>query len=364
MTLQQTTYKTKSGDSGMDRIDFRSDTVTWPTPEMREAMATATVGDDVYGEDPTVNELEAETAAALGKEAGLFVSSGTMSNAIGVLTHCGRGDEIIVGREAHIFRYEAGGSAALGGIHPNAFNVQPDGTIPLETIKGAIRGDDPHFPRTRLICLENTQGTIGGIPLTAEYTAQVGEIAREHGLRLHIDGARIFNAATALGTTATALVENADSVSICLSKGLCAPVGSVLVGSKDFIKEARRTRKLLGGGMRQAGILAAAGLISIRQMTSRLAVDHANARALAEGLATIPGIHIDLSKVQTNMVFFELTENAPISPAAFSERMRIDYNTYINPYPGFTHTFRAVTHYWITREQVNQTIEAIRTLLS
>jgi threonine aldolase len=347
----------------MNTIDLRSDTVTWPTPAMREAMANAPVGDDVYGEDPTINELEAEAAALLGKEAGLFVASGTMGNVTAALTHCRRGEEMIVGKQAHMFRYEAGGSAALGGIHPNTIEVEQDGTLPLEKIRAAVRGDDPHFPRTRLICLENTQGTIGGIPITAEYTDRVGSIAQEYGLKLHIDGARIFNAAAALGTTAAELVAAADSVSFCLSKGLCAPVGSVLVGSHEFIAEARRTRKQLGGGMRQAGVLAAAGLIAIRQMTSRLTIDHANARTLAEGLAEIPGIHIDLSKVQTNMVFFDLLEDAPVTPEAFSERLKNDYNIRMNPYPGFTRRFRAVTHYWITEEQVETVLQAIRTLL-
>jgi threonine aldolase len=348
----------------MESIDLRSDTVTWPTPEMREAMANAPLGDDVYGEDPTVNELEAEAAAMLGKEAGLFVASGTMGNLTAALTHCRRGEEMIVGREAHMFRYEAGNSAALGGINPHLLDVQPDGTLKLDAIRGAIRGDDPHFPRTRLICLENTQGTIGGQPISAAYTAQVGDIAREHGLKLHIDGARIFNAATALNTPVSALVADADSVSFCLSKGLCAPVGSVLVGSADFIREARRTRKMLGGGMRQAGVLAAAGLIALRTMTKRLNVDHANARALAEGLANMPCIHIDLESVKTNMVYFHLDENAPITPEAFSARLRSDYNIYMNPYPGHRYLFRAVTHYWITRDHIQQTLEAIQTLLS
>ncbi|MBL8164840.1 MAG: low-specificity L-threonine aldolase [Anaerolineae bacterium] len=348
----------------MQQIDFRSDTVTWPTPEMREAMANAPVGDDVYGEDPTINELEAESAAMLGKEAGLFVASGTMGNAIAALTHCGRGEEMIVGREAHMFRYEAGGSSALGGIHPHIIDVQPDGTLRMEAIQQAIRGDNEHFPRTRLICLENTQGTVGGIPISAAYTAQVGELARKNGLKLHIDGARIFNAAAALDTSAKELVAAADSVSFCLSKGLCAPVGSVLVGSKAFIAEARRTRKLLGGGMRQGGILAAAGLIALRKMTLRLGEDHANACALAEGLANIPGITLDMSRVQTNMVFFDLDEHVRISPEVFSEQLRNDYNILMRPYPGYTRRFRAVTHYWITRAQVDQTIEAIRTLLA
>lgn len=348
----------------MDYIDLRSDTVTWPTPEMREAMATTPVGDDVYGEDPIVNELEAEAAAMLGKEAGLLVASGTMGNLIAALTHCGRGEEMIVGREAHMFRYEAGGSAALGGIHPHILDVQPDGTLRLDAIRRAIRGDNEHFPRTKLICLENTQGTIGGIPITAAYTQQVSDLAREHGLKLHIDGARLFNAAAALGTSAKELVSPADSISICLSKGLCAPIGSVLVGSAGFIREARRTRKLLGGGMRQAGIIASAGLISLRQMTIRLAHDHANARALAEGLAAIPHIQIDLSRVQTNMVFFDLMESAPVLPGDFSTRLQKDYNIRMNPYPGYTHTFRAVTHYWITRERVEQTLRAIQTILT
>jgi len=348
----------------MDYIDLRSDTVTWPTPEMREAMATAHVGDDVYGEDPTVNELEAESAALLGKEAGLFVVSGAMGNTIAALTHCRRGEEIIVGREAHMFTFEAGNPASLGGIHSYPLDVQPDGTLDQDAIRRAIRPENDHFPRTRLICLENTQGTIGGIPITASYTAQVGEIAHQHGAKLHIDGARLFNAAAALKTSAKELVAPADSVSFCLSKGLCAPVGSVLVGTKDFIKEARRARKSLGGGMRQAGILAAAGLISIRQMTDRLATDHANARQLAEGLAAIPCIQINLDSVQTNMVFFDLHPEATLSPETLRDRLKNDYNILMSPYPGIPRKFRAVTHYWITRERVNQTLEAIRTLLS
>lgn len=348
----------------MDYIDLRSDTVTWPTPEMREAMANAPVGDDVYGEDPTVNQLEAESAALLGKEAGLFVASGTMGNVTAALTHCGRGEEMIVGREAHMFRYEAGSSAALGGIHPHIIDVEPDGTLPLEAIRRAIRGDNEHFPRTKLICLENTQGTIGGIPISAGYTAEVGEMAREHGLKLHIDGARIFNAAAALGIPARELVAPADSVSFCLSKGLCAPVGSVLVGSKGFIKEAWRIRKSLGGGMRQAGILAAAGLIAVRTMTTRLYEDHANACRLAEGLAAIPHLSIDVSRVQTNMLFFDLEESAPVSPAAFSQQLKDEARVVIGPYPGYTRRFRMVTHYWITPERVEQTLEAVRRVLA
>ncbi len=348
----------------MDYIDLRSDTVTWPTPAMREAMANAPVGDDVYGEDPTINQLEAEAAAILGKEAGLFVTSGTMGNLTAVLTHCGRGHEMILGSQAHIFRSEVGGSAALGGVIPHTVPVQPDGTLRLEDVVGAIRSENEHFPRTRLICLENTQGSMGGMPLTAEYTAQVGAVARENGLKLHIDGARIFNAAAALNVPAQELVAPADSVSFCLSKGLCAPVGSVLVGSQDFIAEARRTRKSLGGGLRQAGILAAAGLIAIREMTQRLAEDHANACALAEGLATIPHIEIDPSRVRTNMILFRLDEDLPISIEELVTRLKNEYNIVIGGYANGRTQIRFVTHYWITRAQVDHVIHAMRTLLT
>ncbi len=348
----------------MDTIDLRSDTVSWPTPEMREAMANAPVGDDVYGEDPTINQLQQDAADMLGKEAGLFVTSGTQGNIVAALTHCGRGDEMILGREAHMFRYEAGASSGLGGIHPNILDVQPDGTLKLDAIQRSIRTDDQHFPRTKLICLENTQGTIGGIPITAEYTAQVGEIAHAHHLKLHIDGARIFNAATALNTSVKDLVAPADSVSFCLSKGLCAPVGSILVGSKAFIHEAHRTRKTLGGGMRQAGILAAAGLIALHKMTKRLHEDHANACRLAEGIADIPHIKVDVSRVQTNMVFFDLAEDAPLTITELRARLKDEYNVLMGGYAGMPNRVRLVTHYWITPEKVETTLTALRNLLA
>jgi threonine aldolase len=347
----------------MDYIDLRSDTVTFPTPKMREAMATALVGDDVYGEDPTVNQLEAEAAQLLGKEAGLLIVSGTMGNLVALLTHCGRGDEFIVGRRSHTFVSEQGGAAALGGLHPYTLDVQGDGTLALDDIRRAIRSDDEHHPRSRLITLENTHALSGGNPLTAEYTRQVADIAHENGMKLHVDGARFFNAAAALGVPAKTLAADADSVTFCLSKGLCAPVGSVLVGSKAFIKEARRNRKVLGGGMRQAGILAAAGLIAIRDMSGRLVEDHQNARLLAEGLATIPHICIDVSRVKTNFVFFEMLEDAPLSPLALSERLWNEYNIRMEPYHG-ERRFRCVTHYYITRERVQQVVEAVRTLLN
>jgi threonine aldolase len=348
----------------MDYIDLRSDTVSWPTPEMREAMANAPVGDDVYGEDPTVNQLQQDAADMLGKEAGLFVTSGTQGNIIAALTHCGRGDEMILAREAHMFRYEQGASSALGGIHPNILDVQPDGTLKLDAIQRAIRGDDQHFPRTKLICLENTQGTIGGIPVTAEYTAQVGEIAKANNLKLHIDGARIFNAATALNTPVNDLVAPADSVSFCLSKGLCAPVGSILVGSKDFIREAHRTRKILGGGMRQAGILAAAGLIALHKMTKRLHEDHANACLLAEGVAKIPHLKVDVSRVQTNMFFFDLAEDAPLTIEELRARLKDEDKVLMGGYAGMPNRIRLVTHYWIKPEHVETALTGLRNLLT
>lgn len=349
----------------MNLIDLRSDTVTQPTPAMREAMAHAPVGDDVYGEDPTINALQALAAEMLGKEAGLFVASGTMGNLTSVLSHCGRGDEMILGKQAHIFRYEAGSAAAYGGIHPNTLTVQPDGTLDLDEIRQAIRPDDAHCPVTRLICLENTQGGVMGQPLSAAYVQQVGAIAREHGLKLHVDGARLFNAAAALGVPARDLVADADSVSICLSKGLCAPVGSVIVGSREFIKRAHRVRKSLGGGMRQAGILAAAGLIALQEMSlpERLGQDHANARALAEGLAALPHVTLDLSQVRTNMFKFALTADAPITVEDFMRILQADYGIIIRPYNMDERSFRLVTHYYIQREQVRQVLAAVGELL-
>ncbi len=348
----------------MEYIDLRSDTVSWPTPEMREAMANAPVGDDVYDEDPTINQLQQDAADMLGKEAGLFVTSGTQSNIVAALTHCGRGDEMILAREAHMFRYEQGASSGLGGIQPNILDVQPDGTLNLDAIQRAIRSDDQHFPRTKLICLENTQGTIGGIPVTAEYTAQVGEIARANNLKLHIDGARIFNAATALNTPVNELVAAADSVSFCLSKGLCAPVGSVLVGSKEFIQRAHRTRKMLGGGMRQAGILAAAGLIALHKMTTRLQEDHDNACRLAEGIAQIPHINIDVSRVRTNMFFFDLADDAPMTISELRAHLKDEYKVLMGGYAGMPNRIRLVTHYWITPEKVETTLSALRNILA
>ncbi len=345
----------------MDSIDLRSDTVTWPTPEMREAMAAAPVGDDVLGDDPTVNRLQDIAAHLLGKEAALFVASGTMGNLTAVLTHCGRGDEMIVGSRAHIFRYEVGGAAALGGVQPHTVPVQADGTLSLADIRTAIRAADVHYPVTRLVCLENTQGGLGGIPITPAYTQSVRELCDEHGLRLHIDGARFWNAAAALGCDVRELAAPADSVMFCLSKGLCAPVGSMLVGSREFIERARHIRKMLGGGMRQVGVLAAAGIVALEQMTGRLGDDHANARRLAEGLSRIEGIHLDLNQVQSNMVFFWLDEALPYDAPALAAVLEREHNIKIQVTG--PRRFRAVTHYWITPERVDAVLAAIRLVL-
>ena len=278
--------------------DFRSDTVTRPTAAMRAAMAAAAVGDDVFGDDPSVNALEAETAALLGFEAALFVSSGTQSNLIGVMTHCARGDEYIVGQDAHTYRFEAGGAAVLGSVQPQPLDNARDGTLPLAAIEAAIKPDDAHFARTRLVALENT---IGGRPLPAGYTQAVRELADRRGLAMHLDGARLWNAAVKQGVAPRAIAQGFDSVSVCLSKGLGAPVGSLLCGGRDFVKAARRWRKMLGGGMRQAGILAAAGSYALAHHIARLADDHDNAARLAAGLARHQAL--DVAPAQTNMVF-------------------------------------------------------------
>jgi len=344
----------------MPVIDLRSDTITKPTPAMREAMARAEVGDDVLGEDPTVNRLEAMAAERLGKEAALFVASGTMGNLVCLLSHCGRGDEMIVGDQAHTYVYEQGGSAALGGIHPRPLPNQPDGTIRLEDIEAAIRADNIHFPRTRLICLENTHNRCGGAVLTPEYMRAVGELARRHGLAVHLDGARIFNAAVALGVDVKVLAADADSVTFCLSKGLGAPIGSLVCGSAEFIAKARRARKVVGGGWRQAGVIAAAGIVALEQMVDRLAEDHANAKRLAEGLAVLPGIVLDPARVQTNIVIFELDRD-DMTPEALAERLK-ERGVWLFAIGG--RRLRAVTNYHVTAADVERALEVFAEVLS
>lgn len=347
----------------MDQIDLRSDTVTWPTPEMREAMATAELGDDVFFEDPTLNRLQDEAAALLGKEAGLFVTSGTQGNLSAALAHCGRGDEAILGKTAHMFRAEAGALSGLGGVHSSQLPEAEDGRIPLAAIRAAIRVDDEHYPRTRLICLENPHADCHGSPLPLHYVHEVADIAHGHGAALHIDGARLFNAAAALGIPAAELVAPADSASFCLSKGLCAPIGSLVVGDREFIERARRVRKMLGGGLRQAGIAAAAGLVSLERMTDRLGEDHRRARALAEGLAQMSHIELTPALVRTNMFYFNLLPDAGISPQALSERLAAD-DVLIMASRDHSERMRLVTHYWITDEAVERALQAFARALN
>jgi threonine aldolase len=344
----------------MDFIDLRSDTVTHPTPAMREAMAKAPVGDDVYGEDPTVNRLQEMAAAMMGQEAGLFVASGTMGNLAAILAHCGRGDEAIVGTRSHTYLHEAGGISVLGGVHSCQLPNRPDGTLALADIESAIREDDPHEPITRLICLENTQNACGGVCLAPAYTRQVAEFAHARGLAVHLDGARLFNAAVAQGVPATELAAPMDSVTFCLSKGLCAPVGSLLCGSQAFIARARRLRKMLGGGMRQAGILAAAGIVALESMVARLAEDHARAKKLADGLGQVPGLALEAGTPATNMVFFSLAPEVEAAPESIVAKMR-DFGVLVDIAGG--RRFRLVTHYWIDDAGVEKTVAAFRRVL-
>ncbi len=336
----------------MSVIDLRSDTVTRPGPEMRRVMAEAEVGDDVFRDDPTVDRLEELAAGMLGKEAGLFVSSGTQSNLCALLTHCGRGDEYIVGQQAHTYIYEGGGAAALGGIQPQPLDLEEDGRLDLEKVERLIKPDDYHFARTRLLCLENTTN---GRVLPAGHEEDARALVDRHGLCLHLDGARLFNAAVKSGRPAAELAAPFDSVSICLSKGLGAPVGSVLTGSADFVTEARRWRKVVGGGMRQSGLLAAAGIHALEHHVERLADDHANAQRLAEGLVEIEGCQADPDQVQTNMVYARFPEQKRNElPRKLKERG-------ILVYPG--HPMRLVTHLDVSPEDVERAVEAFGEIL-
>jgi len=345
----------------MDVVDLRSDTVTAPTPEMRAAMAAAEVGDDVFGDDPTVNRLESLAAETMGKQAALFVPSGTMGNLAAVLAHCQRGDEVILGDQCHTFNYEAGGVAALGGVHPRPVHTTPDGRLPLEAIEEAVRPDNVHFPTTRLVCLENTHNRCGGAVLDEAYTDAVGAIARRHGLRLHLDGARIFNAAAALGVPARRLAAPADSVTFCLSKALCAPVGSMLCGDEDFIRRARRIRKQLGGGMRQAGVLAAAGIVALETMVDRLPEDHQRARRLARALGDIPGILVEDAAPPSNMIYIQIAPGARLDETGLEQALARER---IKIGPVGPRRIRFVLHYWIDDDGVRRAVGAIRTALA
>lgn len=339
----------------MKVIDLRSDTVTLPTPEMRRAMAQAELGDDVYGEDPTINRLEAMAADLLGKQAAVFVPSGTMGNLAAILAHCGRGDEIIIGDISHTMLFEAGGVAALGGIHPRTVPNQPDGTLSPGDVRSAVRPEDIHQPPTRLVCIENTHNRCGGVALSLEYTRQIGELCRELSLKLHLDGARIFNAAVALGVEAAELAGPADSVTFCLSKALCAPVGSVICGGESFIQGVRRARKQLGGGMRQAGVLAAAGIVALERMVDRLAEDHQRAAKLAHALSALPEISVEDVPLRTNMVFVQIDPSSSLTASALSKALSQEHIR-VGAVAG--RRLRMVLHYWVDDEDLDRVTKA------
>ncbi|HAS8435021.1 low-specificity L-threonine aldolase [Vibrio vulnificus] len=334
-------------------MDFRSDTVTHPTPAMREAMANAIVGDDVYGDDPTVNELEAFAAKEAGFEAALFTTSGTQANLLGLMAHCERGDEYLCGQQAHNYRYEAGGAAVLGSIQPQPIENNPDGTLPFDKLTAAIKPDDSHFARTKLLSLENT---INGKVLPLSYLQEARAFVDKHNLKLHLDGARVYNAATALDVPVRDIAQYFDSMTICLSKGLGAPVGSLLLGSKEYIAKARRLRKMVGGGMRQAGILAAAGKLALTEQVAQLKVDHANAKALAQGLSELPGVHVNPDFVQTNIVFAKLDDGIDINAIAQKLAKESIIITPGNP-------IRFVTHKDISRQDIDLFLEKLRFFL-
>ena len=339
----------------MKIIDLRSDTVTHPTDAMRKAMFEAEVGDDVFRDDPTVNRLEAMAAERMGKEASLFTASGTMSNLIAVLTHTQPGNEILLGSEAHIFWYEVGGAAAIGGVVMRTVPNDGNGQLAFADIEKAIRDKtNIHFPETTLLCLENTHNRCGGAVLTPEYTGRVTRLAHYHGLKVHLDGARIFNASVALGVPVIDLVKDVDSVGFCLSKGLSAPIGSLLCGNREFIERARKRRNMLGGGMRQAGVIAAAGIVALETMIDRLAEDHANARALADGLVRIPGISLAQAKVPTNIVMFDLS-------ADFSAELFLTKLTAAGVKVGSrgNNSFRAVTNRMVDTADIEDALTRI-----
>jgi len=340
------------------KIDLRSDTVTLPTDEMREAMSNAEVGDDVYQEDPTVYRLEELAAKKIGKEAALFVPSGTMGNLIAVLTHCQRGDEVILEMDSHIYYYEVGGMSAVAGVIPRLI-AGDKGILNPQDVKMALREINLHYPKTTLICVENTHNRAGGTITSPKIIEEICQLAHQRNIQVHLDGARIFNAAVALNIKPALLAKDVDSMMFCLSKGLSAPVGSILTGSKEFIQRARKNRKMLGGGMRQAGILAAAGIIALENMVERLEEDHKNARILGEGLADIGGIKIDLETIQTNMVYFNLNKSG-MNTYQFLPKLA-EYNILGSPQPPTK--VRLVTHYGINEDDIYATIKAIKEIV-
>ena len=344
----------------MHPIDLRSDTVTLPTNEMLEAISKAELGDDVFQEDPTVNKLEHLAAKTFNKESAIFMPSGTMANLVAILTHCQRGDEVILGDQSHTFLYEAGGISSFGGVHSRQIKNYDDGTMLLEDIKNSIRKKDVHFPPSRLVCLENTHNRCFGMPLDINYINKVSEIVKNNSMKLHVDGARIFNAATALNKSVADLTSEVDSVSFCLSKGLSAPSGSLLCGKKEFIEKARFNRKALGGGMRQSGILAAAGIIALDEMPKKIINDHQNASILAKGLNEIRGISIDLEKVKTNIIYFKL-HHPKIDSVTLTNSMLKKNIKFFELGPNW---FRLVTHAGINEEDIEHVLIQFKDLFS
>ena len=345
----------------MATIDLRSDTVTKPSAEMRQAMADAEVGDDVYGEDPSINKLQQKAADLLGKEAGLLMASGTMSNLVAALTHCKRGDEIIMGDQAHMFWNESAGASALAGAQLRLVPNDPQGRIDLDDLKNAIRPKgNVHMPPTTLICLENTHNRCSGGVLTPDDTKRVADIAHDAGAKVHLDGARLFNASVSLEVPPAALVQDVDDVSFCLSKALSCPVGSILCGSNEFIEGAHKWRKMVGGGMRQAGVLAAAGLVALDNMVERLADDHSNAKRLAEGLANIEGISVDPTSIQTNIVIFEVAESAGNANDVINELA--DEGVLVT-YPG-QQSLRMVTHRHISASDIDEALSRVAKVMT
>ncbi|MGP1719196.1 low-specificity L-threonine aldolase [Shewanella frigidimarina] len=334
-------------------IDFRSDTVTQPTEAMRLAMSRAEVGDDVYGDDPTVNNLQDMAAEMFGFDGALFVSSGTQANLLALMSHCERGDEYLCGQQAHNYKFEGGGAAVLGSIQPQPLNNQTDGSILLSDIEAAIKPDDVHFARTRLLSLENT---IGGKVLNQDYLAQAQSLAFNRGLKIHLDGARVANAAVAQGIAIADITQYFDSVSMCLSKGLCAPIGSILLGDERLIGKATRWRKMLGGGMRQAGIIAAAAKLALTEQVDRLADDHHNAKTLALLLAEMNELTVDVSLVQTNMVFATLAEH--IDPKMLTAKLA-DKGIIISP----SRQLRLVTHNNISANDINVFVNTLKKII-
>jgi len=340
-------------------IDLRSDTVTQPTAAMREAMYRAEVGDDYYGEDSTVNRLQALAAERIGKEAALFVASGQMGNLVSILAHCQPGDGVLMGDESHIYRVEVEAAATFGGIQVRAVPNEPDGTLKPVSLEAAIPGPYVRFPRPKLLLLENTHNRCAGSALTPAQMDSICAVARGRGLSIHLDGARVFNAAVSLGVDVKELTRNADSVMFCLSKGLSAPVGSLLAGSEKFIRRARDKRQMVGGGMRQAGVLAAAGIVALTEMVDRLAEDHANARLLAEGLAEIEGLEVDLRSIQTNIVIFALVAEH-ITPAELVAGLETEGVRLLAIAPPL---LRVVTHHGVERAGIEMAVDAFRRVM-